>query len=235
MVMPEAARACEGREGGGGGGGGGGGERGDMHRYPIEAYASQQRLQTCKCEALKSIVRVLGSEATHDFTVTCAGHGSDENNCAEFCPTSHHFLVNGQEHLVNFTNAGTTWGCADEVRIRVVVMLMLRMQSCGPMHVLGRHRSQSWGIYRGPMKPAPSSDMLCKSRCCACKLQSGYCISHGQPPFPESSCLASSASSSQFDIRHTRHGEDQHMSNARPYVERIGDDLPFCTGCRHTP
>ncbi|KAK9835916.1 hypothetical protein WJX74_010910 [Apatococcus lobatus] len=47
------------------------------------------------------------------------GHGSDENNCAEFCPTSHHFSVNGHEHLVNFTNAGTTWGCADQVPLGV--------------------------------------------------------------------------------------------------------------------
>ncbi|KAK9805085.1 hypothetical protein WJX73_003188 [Symbiochloris irregularis] len=43
------------------------------------------------------------------------GHGSDDQNCAEFCPTSHHFSVNGREHLINFTNAGTAHGCADRV------------------------------------------------------------------------------------------------------------------------
>ncbi|XP_061104801.1 uncharacterized protein si:dkey-256h2.1 [Conger conger] len=41
------------------------------------------------------------------------GHGSDENDCAEFCVTSHHFLVNG---VVNnsriFDSAGTPLGCA---------------------------------------------------------------------------------------------------------------------------
>lgn len=43
------------------------------------------------------------------------GHGSDEHNCAEFCPTSHHFIINGKEHYVNYTEAGTNWGCADKV------------------------------------------------------------------------------------------------------------------------
>ncbi|KAL3136582.1 hypothetical protein ABBQ38_005828 [Trebouxia sp. C0009 RCD-2024] len=43
------------------------------------------------------------------------GHGYDNNQCAEFCITSHHFLVNGKEHLLNFTEAGKPWGCADQV------------------------------------------------------------------------------------------------------------------------
>ena len=46
------------------------------------------------------------------------GHGSDEHNCAEFCPTQHVFVVNGITSLalsVNFSRAGTTWGCADQV------------------------------------------------------------------------------------------------------------------------
>ena len=44
-----------------------------------------------------------------------AGHGSDEFNCAEFCPTSHHFTINGQEVALNFTEAGTQWGCTKHV------------------------------------------------------------------------------------------------------------------------
>lgn len=44
-----------------------------------------------------------------------AGHGYDNNQCAEFCVTSHHFLVNGKEHMLNFTEAGKPWGCADKV------------------------------------------------------------------------------------------------------------------------
>ncbi|KAL0025366.1 hypothetical protein WJX79_001061 [Trebouxia sp. C0005] len=43
------------------------------------------------------------------------GHGYDNNQCAEFCITSHHFTVNGQEHVLNFTEAGKPWGCADKV------------------------------------------------------------------------------------------------------------------------
>ena len=45
-----------------------------------------------------------------------AGHGSDEHNCAEFCPTSHGFRVNERPTLwVNYTTAGTLRGCADRV------------------------------------------------------------------------------------------------------------------------
>eukprot|EP00730_Choanoeca_flexa_P007592 TRINITY_DN12354_c0_g2_i4.p1 TRINITY_DN12354_c0_g2~~TRINITY_DN12354_c0_g2_i4.p1 ORF type:complete len:626 (+),score=124.04 TRINITY_DN12354_c0_g2_i4:185-2062(+) len=42
------------------------------------------------------------------------GHGSDNNGCGEFCPTSHHFVINGDEYMVNFTEAGTPFGCADK-------------------------------------------------------------------------------------------------------------------------
>ncbi len=45
------------------------------------------------------------------------GHGSDAAaSCGEFCPTSHHLFVNGREiDVLNFTQAGTAWGCADAV------------------------------------------------------------------------------------------------------------------------
>jgi len=43
------------------------------------------------------------------------GHGSDEFKCAEFCPTSHHFSINGEEVVLNFTEAGTQWGCTKHV------------------------------------------------------------------------------------------------------------------------
>ncbi|DBA77212.1 TPA: hypothetical protein ACH3X1_009783 [Trebouxia sp. C0004] len=43
------------------------------------------------------------------------GHGYDNNQCAEFCITSHHFTVNGHEHMLEFTEAGKPWGCADKV------------------------------------------------------------------------------------------------------------------------
>ena len=53
----------------------------------------------------------------HKRAVHGAGHGYDNNQCAEFCITSHHFTVNGKEHVLNFTEAGKPWGCADKVRI----------------------------------------------------------------------------------------------------------------------
>lgn len=43
------------------------------------------------------------------------GHGYDNHQCAEFCITSHHFIVNGHEHMLNFTEAGKPWGCANKV------------------------------------------------------------------------------------------------------------------------
>ena len=45
------------------------------------------------------------------------GHGSDDNNCAEFCITSHTFVVNKKYTNTRvFSNAGTPTGCADRVR-----------------------------------------------------------------------------------------------------------------------
>ncbi|EDV28324.1 uncharacterized protein TRIADDRAFT_37261 [Trichoplax adhaerens] len=44
------------------------------------------------------------------------GHGSDNNNCAEFCVTSHHFMVNEKHANVRtFSNAGNSLGCAERV------------------------------------------------------------------------------------------------------------------------
>ena len=41
------------------------------------------------------------------------GHGSDNNNCAEFCVTSHHFEFNNEHtNSITFRNAGTPLGCA---------------------------------------------------------------------------------------------------------------------------
>ena len=49
------------------------------------------------------------------------GHGSDNNNCAEFCVTSHNFVVNKKHNYTRvFRNAGTAMGCADRVPEGVV-------------------------------------------------------------------------------------------------------------------
>ncbi|KAK3541163.1 hypothetical protein QTP86_016245 [Hemibagrus guttatus] len=44
------------------------------------------------------------------------GHGSDENNCGEFCVTSHFFLVNGiHNNSLTFDSADLPLGCAMRV------------------------------------------------------------------------------------------------------------------------
>jgi hypothetical protein len=40
------------------------------------------------------------------------GHGSDNNECGEFCVTSHVFTVNHRQHTRTYSAAGTMWGCA---------------------------------------------------------------------------------------------------------------------------
>ncbi|XP_061530766.1 uncharacterized protein si:dkey-256h2.1 isoform X2 [Phycodurus eques] len=45
------------------------------------------------------------------------GHGSDDNGCAEFCVTSHHFLVNGvHNNTRSFDSAGSALGCAEHAK-----------------------------------------------------------------------------------------------------------------------
>ena len=53
--------------------------------------------------------------------MSAAGHGSDEFNCAEFCPTSHHFIINGHEMVVEFKEAGTQGGCTKHVSLPEIV------------------------------------------------------------------------------------------------------------------
>ena len=79
----------------------------------IQARSSSctMRLHECCCELAARSPPTARFSSHHD-----AGHGSDEENCAEFCVTSHTFLVNGAEHTVTFREAGTEWGCADRVR-----------------------------------------------------------------------------------------------------------------------
>ena len=49
------------------------------------------------------------------LVATISGHGSDNNGCAEFCVTSHHFIVNGHSNVKVFKNAATAMGCANRV------------------------------------------------------------------------------------------------------------------------
>ena len=55
------------------------------------------------------------------LVATITGHGSDNNNCAEFCVTSHHFVVNNNHNYTRvFKNAGKAMGCAERVPEGVV-------------------------------------------------------------------------------------------------------------------
>ena len=51
-----------------------------------------------------------------ELAVAITGHGmSEPGNCAEFCDTTHHFLVNGTERVVNFPEIGNNHGCLEQV------------------------------------------------------------------------------------------------------------------------
>ena len=51
-----------------------------------------------------------------ELATMITGHGgADPGNCAEFCDTTHHFSVNGNEQVLNFPEAGTRWDCQDKV------------------------------------------------------------------------------------------------------------------------
>lgn len=51
-----------------------------------------------------------------ELTVLISGHGGEAPwNCAEFCVTDHHFRVNGVEHVVSLSGAGSPTGCQDDV------------------------------------------------------------------------------------------------------------------------
>jgi hypothetical protein len=48
------------------------------------------------------------------------GHGSETNQCAEFCNHTHHFAVNGTDHALAFPEARSSDGCAERVDAGVV-------------------------------------------------------------------------------------------------------------------
>lgn len=50
-----------------------------------------------------------------EIATVISGHGgASPGNCAEFCNTTHHFFVNGNENIREFTEAGTTYDCMDK-------------------------------------------------------------------------------------------------------------------------
>jgi len=51
-----------------------------------------------------------------ELATVITGHGmSMPGNCAEFCNTHHHFYVNGTENIRDFPEAGSLWGCQNDV------------------------------------------------------------------------------------------------------------------------
>ena len=51
-----------------------------------------------------------------ELVAIITGHGKDNNGCAEFCVTSHHFTVNDiSPNVIVFKNAATAMGCAERV------------------------------------------------------------------------------------------------------------------------
>lgn len=51
-----------------------------------------------------------------ELATVISGHGQvDPGTCAEFCPTEHHFYVNGTDNVRVLDNAGTNWGCMEMV------------------------------------------------------------------------------------------------------------------------
>jgi len=51
-----------------------------------------------------------------EIATVLSGHGmSQPGNCAEFCNTDHHFLVNGTDNVRNFPGAGAMLGCMGQI------------------------------------------------------------------------------------------------------------------------
>jgi len=55
-----------------------------------------------------------------ELYVLVTGHGAETSQCAEFCNHGHHFVLNGNEHLVDFPEARSPNGCTDRVDQGVV-------------------------------------------------------------------------------------------------------------------
>ncbi|KAK3106688.1 hypothetical protein FSP39_025233 [Pinctada imbricata] len=92
-------------------------EQGDV--YPAEAFILYQpgatfnrsynsNFKPYNFTVPKDVLKV-------EIYAVITGHGSDENGCGEFCVTSHHFDVNGHVSNIMFSEAGTPFGCAEQV------------------------------------------------------------------------------------------------------------------------
>lgn len=73
-------------------------------------------------DAYSPVTLAIPSEATKvELATVISGHGmSSPGNCAEFCNTTHHFLVDGSENVIDFPQAGTSEDCMSKVAIGTV-------------------------------------------------------------------------------------------------------------------
>jgi len=61
-------------------------------------------------------VAIPSDAVTVELASIISGHGMESpGNCAEFCVTSHHFFVNGNENVVTLSDADDQYGCMDQV------------------------------------------------------------------------------------------------------------------------
>ena len=66
----------------------------------------------------EDIVLTVPADAKQVFLATViTQHGSDGNNCGEFCNIAHHFGVNGTETVHDFPEATQGWDCHDRVGV----------------------------------------------------------------------------------------------------------------------
>ena len=61
-------------------------------------------------------IPIPGDATKVELATVITGHGMESpGNCAEFCNTTHHFTVNGQENVIDFPYIGNDLGCMEQV------------------------------------------------------------------------------------------------------------------------
>ncbi len=68
-------------------------------------------------DAFEEMVVAIPADAVQvELATVITGHGmAMPGNCAEFCTSEHHFIVNGNDHLLQNPDAGSNFGCQDQV------------------------------------------------------------------------------------------------------------------------
>ncbi|MFT7623610.1 MAG: hypothetical protein ACI9WU_002793 [Myxococcota bacterium] len=84
----------------------------------VQLYTTKQFNETYNDNFEPLTVAVPKSATGAKIVSLMSGHGSgtDSQNCAEFCPHSHHFQVNGTEVVHTTEVAGTQWGCLNQIK-----------------------------------------------------------------------------------------------------------------------